>query len=190
MENSISSMSKESSNLNDKLKFIDDKLFESIQEVKDEVKANSKECPGARIISKLDDLRYDLNKVDARGQKLISDINQLDNRLTKLEKKKIQVSDMPFNVMDGMTKLFSDHENTKKTNANLVEKIRTLEASQESMSLAIGQIMERLNYQGFNKIDASEATFGLHNNQMPGGNNMILENDKQIGHIQQNCTGF
>ena len=82
-------MSKESSNLNDQLKFIDNKFFESIQEVKDEIKANSKECPGARIISKLDDLRNDLNKVDARGQKLISDINQLDNRLTKLEKKKI-----------------------------------------------------------------------------------------------------
>ena len=182
-------MTKECNNLEDQVKFIDNRIFESIQEVKDDIKANTKDCPGARIISKLDELRIDLNGVDARGQKLISDINQITIRLTNMENKKIQQSDMPNQVLQGMQNLFDDHENTKKTNAKLVEKIKVLEDSQESMSLAIGQILERLNQQGPNRNDASEATLGMHNNETPGGNNMILEDDKQLGHTQLNFTG-
>ena len=162
-------MTKECNNLEDQVKFIDNRIFESIQEVKDDIKANTKDCPGARIISKLDELRIDLNGVDARGQKLISDINQITIRLTNMENKKIQQSDMPNQVLQGMQNLFDDHENTKKTNAKLVEKIKVLEDSQESMSLAIGQILERLNQQGSNRNDASEATLGMHSNQTPGG---------------------
>ena len=55
--------------------------------------------------------------------------------------------------------------------------------------MTIGHILERLNQQGSNKIDASEATFGMHNNQTPVGNKMILEDDKQIGPTQLNVTG-
>ena len=189
MENSVSSLTKETNNLNDQLSFIDNKVFETIEEVRGEIKANNKECPGARIVSKLDELRIDLDKVDTRGQKLINDINQLDCRLTKMENKKYQTSDLPEEVVDFMRNLYNENEHTKKSNAKLVEKINVLEASQESMSLTIGQILERLNQQGSNKYDASEATFGLHNKQTSAGNNMILEDDKQLGHTQLNFTG-
>ena len=82
-------MTKESNDLSDQLSYIDNKIFESIQEVKEEFKAKTRDCPGAKIISKLDELRTDLNVVDTRGQKLISDLNQLDNRLSILGNKKI-----------------------------------------------------------------------------------------------------
>ena len=193
LENSMKSTAKDYRELNDQVKRIDQNFYDSIEEVKANVNNTSTDCPGAKIISKIDNLQATTKQVETKQVAIVNDLITMNQRLINVENKKIDQKDMPKEVSDSVQGIIDELANTKKANTLLTEKINVLEATQGSMSQALSQIMGMLNLQGFNTNNSNEGgvNYGQQANfHTPASNLMQLENVNHNMVSQPNSAEF
>ena len=193
LENSIAASSREMQIIKDLVDRVDHRFTDSIEKVKQEVEIKSKECPGAKIISKIDGMHDNIIQIDTKQRGLSNDLLNVKQRLGNVENKRIEPNELPIEVKDGMQSIYDELVKTKNSNSMLEEKVKVLEASQAQMGMAIGQLMEKVNCQDF-KVNNPNAD-GVNcvsqmNIQIPASNDMQLENNNQYMNVSQGFTGF